>query len=85
MGGHHTKVLERSELTSIQTLLIKNKVCWAGHFTRMGDKRIPKRMIDEAKKKRAQRKSRDTSPQLYHLTVFSLATPATERSGKEMV
>ena len=40
-----TKVLERSGLTSIQTLLRKNKVRWAGHVTRMGDERIPKKLL----------------------------------------
>ena len=114
-----TRVLERSGLTYIQTLLRKNKICWAGeHDTRMGDtkettsllstewrkkirqktekemQRFPERkpkgpkywpidlgasdrtiwrrlnsqgsktyektIIDEAKKKNAQRKSRDT-------------------------
>ena len=40
-----TKVLERSGLTSIQTLLRKNKVRWVGHVTRMGDERIPKKLL----------------------------------------
>ena len=40
-----TRVLERSGMISIQTLLRKNKIRWAGHVTRMGDDRIPKRLL----------------------------------------
>ena len=40
-----TEILDRTGLPSIQTLLRKNKVRWAGHVTRMGDDRIPKKLL----------------------------------------
>ena len=39
------EVLERSQSTGIEALLIASQLRWAGHVWRMGDERIPKQLL----------------------------------------
>ena len=40
-----TEVLERTKMPSVQTLLRKNQLRWAGHVARMDDTRLPKQLL----------------------------------------
>ena len=40
-----TEVLERTKMPSIQTILRKNQLRWAGHVARMDDSRLPKQLL----------------------------------------
>ena len=40
-----TEVLNRAGLPSIQTILMKSQLRWAGHVARMPDNRIPKKLL----------------------------------------
>ena len=41
----NAEVLERSQSTGIEALLIASQLRWAGHVWRMGDERIPKQLL----------------------------------------
>ena len=41
----NAEVLERSQSTGIEALLIAAQLRWAGHVWRMGDERIPKQLL----------------------------------------
>ena len=41
----NTKVLEMCGITSVQSLLLKSQLRWAGHVVRMDDSRIPKALL----------------------------------------
>ena len=41
----NTSVLARARLTSIETMLMKNQLRWAGHVVRMSDSRLPKQIF----------------------------------------
>ena len=40
-----TEVLERTKMSSVQTILRKNQLRWAGHVARMDNNRLPKQLL----------------------------------------
>ena len=41
----NTSILEEAHCTSIEAMLIKNQLRWAGHVVRMADTRLPKQLF----------------------------------------
>ena len=41
----NTSVLERAGISSVEKIIMKNQLRWAGHLVRMDDERLPKRLF----------------------------------------